>query len=274
MPPEQMRDAKNVDSRYDIYALGCVLYHCLTGRPPFQGESYIELFEAKEHRRYPPPRTFNRDVPPRLEIIIEKTLEKDPKHRYQTCTELIHDLETLNLANPVLSFIDTDTLSDIMLTPVIRKSKTESPAKASPTASAASKTTPVPEWWYVRALNFDGVRRLTRQQLVNQIQGSEFDLKAEASRFPDKGFQPLLSYGEFEPFIRARFRKLHLDMKTAKYKGQMSALLKEEEEYKQDQETTTKLRQFSAWIAPAIGLALLSGLGFAIYWVIKMLVAK
>lgn len=276
MPPEQMRDAKNVDARYDIYALGCVLYHCLTGRPPFKGESYIELFEAKEHRRYSPPRTFNKDVPPRLEIIIDKALEKEPKHRYQTCAELIQDLESLNLAHTTLSFITASesTLSDIMLTPVLPKNKAKSPAKASPPPTETAKPPAPVEWWYVRAMNFDSVRRLTRQQVVNQIQNSEFDLKAEASRFPDKGFQPLLAYGEFEPFVRARVRKLHLDMKTARYKGQMAALLKEEERYEEKQQTTVKLRQLSLWLGPLILFIFLSGLGYAIYLVIKSLSAK
>jgi eukaryotic-like serine/threonine-protein kinase len=275
MPPEQMRDSKNVDARYDIYALGCVLYHCLTGRPPFRGESYIELFEAKEHRRYAPARSLNRDVPPRLEIIIEKALEKDPKHRYQTCTELIQELEGLNLANPGLSFVTSDTtLSDLMLTPVTHKSTTKSPAKSSPPPTAAAKPSKTSEWWYVRAMNFDGVRRLTRQQIVNQIQNSEFDLKAEASRLSDSGFQPLLAYGEFEPSVRARVRKLHLDMKTARYKGQMAALLKEEEKYEEKQQSEVKLRQFSLWLGPLLVFLLLSGLGYAIYLVIKAFSSK
>jgi serine/threonine-protein kinase len=274
MPPEQMRDSKNVDARYDIYALGCVLYHCLTGRPPFRGESYIELFEAKEHRRYSPPRTLNRDVPPRLEIIIDKALEKDPKHRYQSCAELIRDLESLNLANPVLSFVTSETtLSDIALTPVPHKSTAKSTTKASPPPTGSNPAA-VPEWWYVRAINFDGVRRLTRQQVVNQIQNSEFDLKAEASRFPNSGFQPLLAYGEFEPFVRARVRKLHLDMKTARYKGQMAALLKEEEQYEEKQQSTIKLRQLSLWLGPLMIFAFLSGLGFAIYLVMKTFLFK
>jgi hypothetical protein len=91
---------------------------------------------------------------------------------------------------------------------------------------------------------------------------------------PDKGFQPLLAYGEFEPFVRARMRKLHLDRKTARYKGQMAALLKEEEEYEEKQETTVKYRNLSVWLAPLIGLALLSGLGYAIYWIIKTFLAN
>jgi serine/threonine-protein kinase len=218
---------------------------------------------------------LNRDVPPRLEIIVDKALEKDPKHRYQTCTELICDLESLNLANPSLSFITSDaTLSDITLTPVTQKSTAKSPAKTSPSPATGSKPAATTEWWYVRAMNFDGVRRLTRQQVLNQIQNSQFDLKAEASRLPNSGFQPLLAYGEFEPFVRARVRKLHLDMKTARYKGKMAALLKEEEQYEVMQQTTVKYRQLSVWLGPLMVLVLLSGLGYAIFWVIKNFLSK
>src|SRR5258708_25966366 len=48
MAPEQFKDAKHVDNRSDIYSLGCMLYRFLTGETPFKGETYVELFSAKE----------------------------------------------------------------------------------------------------------------------------------------------------------------------------------------------------------------------------------
>jgi serine/threonine-protein kinase len=274
MPPEQMKEAKNVDARSDIYALGGMLYRCLTGRPPFKGENYLELFQAKEKGHYPRPRSFNKDVPPKLELIIGRMLEKDPKYRYQSCAELIQELEGLGMANPVLSFIGADMTPRDLALPVAKPTAAVKPPSSVSTTPSLSKTTAEPEWWYIRALNFDGVRRLSRNQIIDLIQKPNFDLKAQASRSRDKGFQPLASFGEFEPVIRSLFKKQHLDMKGTRYKNQMAALIKEEADFQEEQENTRQYRRFVVWVAPLLALALLSGVGYAIYLIVKTIGAK
>jgi len=102
--PEQARNAKYADQRCDIYALGGVLYACLTGRLPFEGDNALALLQAKERGFYPPARRLNWAVPPRLDLIVQKMLAPDPGRRYQRCPELIRDLESLGLANAHLSF--------------------------------------------------------------------------------------------------------------------------------------------------------------------------
>lgn len=104
MAPEQGRDAKHADHRCDIYALGGVLYYLLTGRPPFLEDSAIDLLLAKEQGFFPSARHLNDEVPPRLDLMIGKMLARDVKHRYQSCAELVRDLESLHLANEHLSF--------------------------------------------------------------------------------------------------------------------------------------------------------------------------
>jgi len=105
MAPEQARNAKYVDHRSDIYALGSTLYHLLTGRLPFSGESTLELIIAKEKGVYKSARSQRSEVPERLDLIIDRMMAKDPNHRYKTYDELIRDLSALGLHNPVLSFI-------------------------------------------------------------------------------------------------------------------------------------------------------------------------
>jgi CheY-like chemotaxis protein len=104
MAPEQARNAKHADPRCDIYALGGVLYACLTGQPPFQGSTAMELLLAKEKGLFPSARRLNPDVPTRLDLMVDKMLAREPRRRYRSCAEVIGDLESLEMAHARLSF--------------------------------------------------------------------------------------------------------------------------------------------------------------------------
>src|SRR5205823_1081593 len=77
MAPEQARDVKHVDARVDIYAMGVMLYVFLTGRPPFQGTTLVELISAKDIGKFDSIRKHNDDVPPKLDLIVDKMIAKD-----------------------------------------------------------------------------------------------------------------------------------------------------------------------------------------------------
>ena len=94
MSPEQVR-AKPLDSRTDIFSFGIVLYEMATGALPFRGESSGLITEAILNRAPVPPIRLNPDLPPQLEEIIQKTLEKDATLRYQHAADLRADLRRL-----------------------------------------------------------------------------------------------------------------------------------------------------------------------------------
>jgi serine/threonine protein kinase len=98
MSPEQCRGSSEVDARSDIYAFGCLLFHMLTGRPPFVGEASGDLVVAHLEQEPPPPSQFARGLPPAVDALVLRCLAKPPDQRFAAMAELQTALGALAVA--------------------------------------------------------------------------------------------------------------------------------------------------------------------------------
>jgi WD40 repeat protein len=104
MAPEQAgAGGRLVGPAADVYALGAVLYECLTGRPPFEGDSTLDVLERVRTADPVPPRRIDGAIPRDLETVCLKCLQKAPHERYATAAELADDLRRFREGRPVLA---------------------------------------------------------------------------------------------------------------------------------------------------------------------------
>ena len=94
--PEQVKGHRG-DQRSDIYALGIMLYEMLTGETPFSGPNPLAVMNERLLKDPEPARKLRREISPELQEVLNRALEREPRHRYQTASEMAWDLERQEL---------------------------------------------------------------------------------------------------------------------------------------------------------------------------------
>jgi serine/threonine protein kinase len=92
MSPEQIEDLPT-DGRADVYALGCVLFECLTGKPPFERSNEVAVLWAHVHEEPPRVTDIRNSVPGGIDLVLRQAMSKHPDDRYLTCGEFVDALD-------------------------------------------------------------------------------------------------------------------------------------------------------------------------------------
>ncbi len=128
LAPEQAVDSHLVDSRADIYALGCTFYFLLTGRPPFDEGTLAQRLLAHQSKQPPDLNELREGIPSELVKIINKMMQKDPENRIQTAAEVAEQLQ--NWLDHPDAEESSDSFPHIIIDPEAPDSSTDNPTGA------------------------------------------------------------------------------------------------------------------------------------------------
>jgi eukaryotic-like serine/threonine-protein kinase len=204
MPLEQVKNARFVDGRSDVFALGATLYHLLTGRVPFPGANHAEVVARKSEGAYTVASELNHSVPSDLDGILARMLAREPQDRFATASDLVVALERSQLADKLPSFVDLElALQD----PEARARLTSNGQATSPDlrptaaepATAPEKSSPT-DVWHLRFRDPRGqwiARRATTNQVLHGLREGYWPAGVEAARGSHRRFRPIEVYREF-----------------------------------------------------------------------------
>jgi len=212
MPYEQVLNARFVDGRSDIFALGATLYHLLTGAVPFPGVNHADVVAKKRRGEFQPASELNPSVPSDLDAILGRMLARDPRRRLQTASELVAVLEQSRLADSLPSFVDVELA---MRDPEARSRLTSGSQKTSPDLRLPEPSQDdVPdlrpraiepsEIWNLRFRDPNDqwyTRRATTNQLLHGLREGFWPVGTEVARGGTRHFRPFSVYPEFRKYV-------------------------------------------------------------------------
>ena len=284
MAPEQARNAKHVDFRSDIYALGCSLYYFLTGELPYRGENTLELIMAKEKGKFTPAKQLDSALPEKLDLVIEKMIAVDPEHRYGSCKDLIEELEGLQLAGGVLSFIDgaesvakrssapttpTQTSRQQTTAAVAMTSAEDHEITKSRTSRPDSKET-----WFVQHTSPEGkkiISKMTPAQVKQGVKTGVVDLRAKVKKDVKSAFVPLARFPEFESVMKNRAVVKRAEMRSQNLQDIYAQIDKQESRRHIWRRIHNLVEGTLGVFSLIVYLAVVAGIGYLAYLFLPML---
>ncbi|MEZ6129434.1 MAG: serine/threonine-protein kinase [Planctomycetaceae bacterium] len=277
MPPEQARSAKTVDQRSDIYALGATLYHMLTGRLPFTGSTALELILAKEMGKYESARKIRPEIPERLDLIVDKMMAKESRHRYGDCADVVNDLASLGIHSAALTFMEGAVPQSVgrVGSPTMGGQSSTQPASRAGTPSSrtdakksgrkiASRTWSVQ---YANARNQNVVEKHSTGQILKMINAGILTAKARAKASANGTYLPLGQFPEFKEAIAASLSRHTARVQKSDMKSLYTQAARDEVRRLRWRWLTNKLRALMGAASLILWLAIVAAvIGAAVYF--------